>query len=311
MMRYFLSGPFLIFCLSVPAVGGLSFQKDIDVVVKQGRGTPEGRVAWDRLSNAKAEVLPALLEAMDTKDTVAVNWLRLAFDQIVEREMKAGGKSIDSAKVRAFVMDASKHGRARRYALDLLDRLTPGTSAKLYPDWLDDPEFRHEAIALVLEKAQRTAKQGNSLIAVNLYRQAFDKSRDLQQARDAAAGLADNNVKVSVAEHLGFLMAWHLIGPFDGQGQKGFHLSYPPEKKIDLTEELDGQNGKIRWKRYQVKETSKGRHQALVDLREKTALGNADDAVAFAFTEFTVEKAVKAEMRGSADDNLTVWVNGA
>jgi hypothetical protein len=312
-MRYVLSGILLIVGIRVFAGGEASLQKNIDMVVKQGRGTPEGRAAWDRLSNAKADALPALLEGMNTKDTVASNWLRLAFDRIVEREMKAGTKGIDSAKVLAFVKDATKQGRARRFALDLLDRLTPGTSAKLYPDWLDDPEFRFEAIGLVLEKAQRAAQAGNSLIAVNLYRQAFDKSRDILQARQAAVGLKESGITVSVAEHLGFLMDWHLIGPFDGKGQKGFHLSYPPEKKIDLNEELDGQNGKVRWKRFHVTETaptSKDRHQALVNLAGKNALGNADDAVAFAYTEFTVEKAMHAEMRGSADDNFTVWVNG-
>src|SRR5262249_6162916 len=111
----------------------------------------------------------------------------------------------------------------------------------------------------------------------------------------------------------GFLMDWHLIGPFDGKGQKGFQLSYSPEKKVDLTEELDGQNGKVRWKRFKVKETvptSKDRHQSLVNLASKDAIGNADDAVAFAYAEFTIDKAMTAEMRGAADDNFTDWVNG-
>jgi len=49
---------------------------------------------------------------------------------------------------------------------------------------------------------------------------------------------------------------------------------------------------------------------ALVDLRQRDALGDADDAVAFAYTEFTVEKAGEVEFRGAADDNFTVWVNG-
>jgi hypothetical protein len=311
-MRLLLLGPLLV-ATATSLAGGQTLQKDIDAVVKQGRGTPEGRSAWDRLSQAKADALPALLEGMNTKDTVASNWLRLAFDRIVESEMKTGGKSIEPAKVLAFVQDPGKQGRARRLGLGLLDRLTPGTSAKLYPDWLDDPEFRHEAIALVLEKASKEAKAGNSLIAANLYRQAFDKSRDMLQARSAALGLQEASVSVSVAEHLGFLMDWHLIGPFDGKGQKGFHLAYPPEKKVDLTEEFDGQNGKVRWKRFRVKETpanSKDRHQALVNLTDKNALGNADDAVAFAYTEFAVAKSMKAEMRGAADDNFTVWVNG-
>lgn len=291
--------------LAVPtafAGGGAKWDRDIATVLKQGRGTSEGRSAWDRLASAKADAVPALLEGMNTKDTVAANWMRLALDRVVERDLKG----IDAGKVQAFVKDSTRQGRARRYALELLDRLTPGTSAKLYPGWLDDPEFRYEAIALVLDKADKSK-------AVDLYRLAFDRSRDMLQARQAAVGLEAAGIKVSVGEHLGFLMDWRLIGPFDGKGQKGYHLSYPPEKKVDLTEELDGQNGKVRWKRFHVKETaatSKDRHQALVNLASKDALGNADDAVAFAYTEFTIDKAMKAEMRGAADDNFTVYVNG-
>lgn len=304
----------IILLTSVAFAGGPTLKSDIDTVIKNGGRTADGRAAWHRLSNADGyfAVVP-LLEAMNTNDTVTANWFRLAFDRVVERHMEAGVTDFNQAKLLAFVKDPSKHGRPRRLGLELLDRVTPGTSAKLYPDWLDDPEFRHEAVGLVLDKAGRSAKAGNSLIAVNLYRQAFDKSRDIQQARDAAVGLDANGVKVSVGEHLGFLMDWHLIGPFDGKGQKGFHLTYPPEKKVDLTEELDGQNGKVRWKRFQVKETastSKDRHQALVNLTDKNAIGNADDAVAFAYTEFTIDKAMKAEMRGAADDNFTVYVNG-
>jgi hypothetical protein len=312
-MRHFLSGYLLVIGSSVLAGGDASLQRDIDAVVKQGRGTPEGRSAWDRLSQSEAGALPALLEGMNTKDTVASNWLRTAFEQIVERELKMGGKRIESAKLLVFVQDPTKQGRARRLALDLLDRLAPGTSAKLYRNWLDDPEFRYEAVGLVLEKASDAAKAGNSSNAVKQYRQAFEKSRDMLQARSAALGLQEAGINVSVAEHLGFLLDWHLIGPFDGKGQKCFHLAYPPEKKVDLTEEFDGQNGKVRWKRFHVKETaptSKDRHQALVNLAAKNALGNADDAVAFAYAEFTTHKALKAEMRGAADDNFTVWVNG-
>src|SRR5262249_21736237 len=114
--------------------------------------------------------------------------------------------------------------------------------------------------------------------------------------------------------HLGFLTQWQLIGPFDGMGQKGFKTIYPPEKEVNLAAELDGQGGrKLRWIRYQAQEplpTSGARHQALVDLHAKDALGDADDAVAFAYTEFAVAKAGEVEFRGAADDNFTVYVNG-
>lgn len=296
------------------ADAGSTLQKDIDIVIKQGRGTLEGRAAWDRLAGANVDALPVLLEGMNTRDTVAANWLRTAFDQVAERELKTGGKKIDVGKILVFVKNPGKVGRTRRFGLDLLERLKPGTSSQLFQDWLDDPEFRYDAVALELDKARQSAKAGNSLIAVNLFRRAFDKSRDVMQAREAAAGLEANGVKMSVAEHLGFLTDWHVIGPFDGKGQKGLQTSYPLESKVDLAQELDGQNGKVRWKPYQVKEpvhTSNARHQALVDLREKRALGDADDAVAFAYAEFSVDKAITAEMRGAADDNFAVFVNGA
>jgi len=48
-----------------------------------------------------------------------------------------------------------------------------------------------------------------------------------------------------------------------------------------------------------------------VNLRDRAALGDADDAVAYAYTEFTLPAARAAEFRGAADDNFTVWVNGA
>ncbi len=285
--------------------------KDLQKVVSQGRGTAAGRAAWDRVAAAGPEVLPALLKAMDSPDIVAVNWLRTAFDHIVERDMKtSGGKNIDAEALLAFVKDGKRQGRARRLALEVVERLRPGTGTRLYPWWLDDPEFRFEAVAGTLAEAAKLLKAKDKK-ALATYRLAFDSARDIFQARAAAVGLGALGVQVSVAEHLGFLTDWYVIGPFDGGGQKGFHRAYPPEKQVDVEAALDGQSGKIRWKRYQAREpppTSGGRHQALVNLPE--ALGDADDAVAFAYTAFTVAKAQAVEFRGAADDNFTVYVNG-
>lgn len=286
-------------------------RQDIQTVANQGRGTEAGRAAWERVSAGGPELLPALLKAMDRPEVVASNWLRTAFDRIVERDLQAGGKKIDSDALLAFVQDDQRQGRARRLALETVEKLRPGTSSKLYAGWREDPEFRHEGVALVLEEARRWRKAGDKDKALATFRAALGSARDLQQARAAAAGLLELGVTVSVAEHLGFLVDWYLIGPFDSQGKKGYHLSYPPEKKVDLAEELAGQGRKVRWKHYRVKEpppTSGARHQALVNIPE--ALGDADDAVAFAYTEFTVPAAQEVEFRGAADDNFTVWVNG-
>jgi hypothetical protein len=295
-------------CGSDNAIG-----KDIAALEKQGRGSAEGRAAWDRLSQAGPDALVPLLNAMCTGDTVLANWLRTAFDPIVERELKSGGKRIDADALLAFVRDARKQGRARRLALEVVEKLRPGISEKLYPGWLDDPEFRYEAVARVLESAGAALKKKLAKDAERQFQTAFESARDQQQLRDAAAGLAQLGVTVSVARQMGFLTDWLAIGPFDGMGQKGFHIEYPPERKVDLDEVLVGQGRKVPWKRLAVREpsvTAKGGHQALVNLADKAALGNADDAVGFAYTEFVVPKAIEAEFRGAADDNLTVWVNG-
>ncbi len=312
-MRYLI--PAAVFTFASVAFAGdtASVQRDLETLAKQGRGTADGRAAWDRLSKADSDALPAILAAMNTGDTSSVNWLRLAFDRIADNSLNAKRK-VDSAKILAFVKNTLNKGRPRRLGLEFLDRLTPGAAEAMYVESLEDPEFRYEAVALVLAKAKQAETAGNSELAVKLARQAFEHGRDMKQLRDAALGLEKAKITVSVARQMGFLTDWHLIGPFDGKGQKGLQTTYPPEAKVDLKAELDGQKGKVRWKFYQAKEpanTSSDRHQALVNLRDKSALGNADDAVAFAYAEFEVAKAMKAEMRGSADDNFAVFVNGA
>lgn len=287
--------------------------KVIRTVAGQGPGTPQGRSAWDKLAAADASLLIPILEAMDATDTAAANWLRTAYDRIADREFAKSSKNIDAKALLGFAQDPTRVGRARRIALETVERLRLGVSATLYPTWLEDPEFRFEAVSVVLDEAKSLAKRGGKDRSISAFRRAFTSSRDLIQSRQAAAGLLAQGIQVSVAEHFGFLMDWYLIGPFDGAGMKGFSLHYPPEEKVDLAAELDGQNGKVRWKRYRIKEpppTSAAKHQALLSLREKDALGDADDAVAYAYTAFVIDKAQQAEFRGAADDNFTVWVNG-
>lgn len=313
MRRWCLAALMCLSPLTLPG-GDAPLSNDIGIVAKQGRGSVEGRAAWERLSNAGPEALLPILRAMNGADTTASNWLRTAADRIVT-DLRARGRALPWIELLQFARDERHAGRARRWALELVEQERPGTSSKFLTDWLDDPEFRFEAVAAVFADGRHLQKQGMIRRAVQRLQQAFAAARDVQQCREVAAALEQIGVKVSVGEHLGFLTNWSLIGPFDGGGQKGFHLSYPPQGSVNLKEELTGQNGKmLRWIRYRATEpahASGARHQALINLAEKDALGNADDAVAFAYTEFTVGKAGEIEFRGAADDNFTVWVNGA
>jgi hypothetical protein len=285
--------------------------KDLTAAAKQGTASaPAARAAWDKLVARGPAALPHILVAMDTSDTVVANWLRTAFERIVDDDYKAGGKGIDPDPLLAFAKDPKRQGRARRFALELVERIRPGSSDKLIPGWLGDPEFGHDAVTVLLKESAALAKNGDKEKAIAGYRQAFAASRDVPQVQVLASRLKENGIAVSVAEHLGFLTDWYVIGPFDARDMKGFKAIYPPEEKIDLAAELDGRDGKLKWKRYRVKEALSGlpARVALVNLLEP--LGEHHDCVAYAYTAFSVPAAEEVEFRGSADDNFQVWVNG-
>src|SRR5262249_6631161 len=171
-------------------------------------------------------------------------------------------------------------------------------------------EFRYEAVAAATKDADALSKDGQKDKAVAAYRRAFAASRDVPQLQTLTLRLKDHGVMVSIAEHLGFLTDWYAIGPFDAKNMKGFKTVYPPEEKVDLKAKLPGKAGTIEWKRYQAKEATSGLPARVVLVNLIEPLGNADDAVAYAYTAFSIPEAREVEFRGSADDNFTVWVNG-
>ncbi|HEY7309825.1 MAG TPA: hypothetical protein VH643_10745 [Gemmataceae bacterium] len=281
--------------------------KQVRAVGPEGSGSPEARAAWDRLVARGPAVLPPLLEAMDTPDTVVANWLRTAFDRIVDKAAGEGGKGIDADALLRFARNPKRQGRARRLALDVVEELRPNTRPGLLRGWTDDPEFRHDAIEQALADLDRD-KEARADRRVAVLRRLFAATRDLPQSRAVAARLKGLSAPVSVADHFGFLRDWYVIGPFDARKMKGFRANYPPEEKVDLAASYEGKGKMVGWKRYRSPEATGGTHVALVNLREP--LGDAADAVAYAYTAFEADTPQEIQFRGAADDNLTVWVNG-
>jgi hypothetical protein len=280
---------------------------EIKRVAPQGANSPAARAAWDKLVKKGPAVLPAVLAAMDTTDTVAANWLRTAFDRIADEAVGKGGKAIDADALLRFAEDEKHQGRARRLALDLVEQLRPGTRVKFLAGRTGDDEFRHDAIEQALDRLGDTDLPKDK--RTERLRALFAATRDLSQSRLVATRLRDLGAEVSVADHFGFLRDWYAIGPFDAGGMKGFRTVYPPEEKIDLGAKYEGKDKKaLAWKRFTAPETRTGNHVALVDLR--APLGDAEDAVAYAYTAFESSEVREVEFRGAADDNLSVWVNG-
>src|SRR5690606_13325617 len=130
-----------------------------------------------------------------------------------------------------FLNDTSHHPRARRLAYELIARHDADAEKRLVSGWVDDPslELRRDAVAWLLGRAAAAREKGDTDEAVRLYKEAFAASRDIDHVQSLAKTLTELGHPVDTAEHLGFLRDWHIIGPFDSTGGKGFAIAYPPE----------------------------------------------------------------------------------
>lgn len=269
----------------------------------QGAGSAAARAACDALCTHGAEILPRLLSAMETDNPVAANWIRAAYEAIVEREAAAGAQ-FPLESLRAYVGDARHSGRARRLALSLCDRLDPGFANKIIQGSLDDAEFRVDAIELALAAGQQALDAGDSETARAEFQRAFDHAREGGQVVRAAGKLTALGEHVEIAEHLGLVVDWWVVGPFDAPGTSGFAREFPPQRRVDLQAHYAGQEGReIAWTRHRTADPL-----GLVNLAQ--ALAPAKEAVGYAFARLDSPADRMAQLRVGADDNCTVWLNG-
>ena len=279
----------------------------IAVIGKAGpgaAGSADARQARDELAQQGAEILPRLLVAMDTTNRVAANWYRTAFDTIADRELARPKPALPRAAIEAVVRDARRNGRARRLGLTVLERLDPAVRAQWMADWLDDTEFRRDAVDHALRQGDRAKSDQQHERSRTLYDQAFHHARDSDQVLLAVAKLKSVGREVDPVVQMGFIIRWRLLGPFPAPETSGFRTVFPPEQKVDLNAEYVGNDGqKIRWKFYQTSHTL-----GEVDLIQ--VIGAVRESVGYAFAEIDSPREQPAQLRCSADDNLSVWLNG-
>ncbi len=271
----------------------------------QGAGSEAARAARLRLATGHGvEILPQLLQAMDTNNFVAANWVRSVYEEIVARELAKQKPEFPVTFIRAYVQEAKHQGRARRLALTLLDRIEPEFGSKLIPTFLDDPEFRDDAVKAVLAEGDTARDAGRKEEARGKYLAAFEHARDSQQVTDAADRLVSVGHTVSIVEHMGFVVDWYLVGPFDAPEKTGYDLKLPPETNVDLKGTYPGQAGTpIGWKRHHAND-----RMGQLDLIQ--AIAAVKEAVCYAYTDVESAAEQKVQLRCSADDNLSVWLNG-
>ena len=305
--RLWLVGLALASVGTVYTVTAAEIDRDIEVIAQvgnEGTSSAEARSAADRLTKHGVALLPRLLEAMNTDNIVAANWYRTVFDDIVERAVSDPTAKLPLEALRAHVRDGKSQGRSRRMALALLERVEPGFGARFLPTMLDDPEFRADAIAMVLAEADNAHAQGDKATALAASRRAFAHARRSDQIVKAADRLKALGEEVSIVDHMGLVTRWYLLGPFDAPETSGYGKRFPPEEKIDLEASYAGKDGaKIRWQVHQSADR-------LGQINLVQAVAPVAEAVGYAYAELVSPSDQEVEMRCGADDNCSVWLNG-
>jgi len=276
----------------------------IKSVGPEGKGNARAGQAWQKLATASGDALVSILKAMDGASAIANNWLRGAVHAIADREINSG-RGLPLAELEGFLNDRRHNPRARRLAYELIAQADKARADRIIPGMINDPsvELRRDAVALVLASAAREKKAGNRSAAIKDYRRALDYARDVGQIQEAVAALREYGQTVDVPRQFGFLMHWHVIGPFDNSEREGFENVFPPEKEINLKAAYPGKEGTVRWQPF-VSEDEYGK----VDMN--LPFGMLKEVTAYAYTEYESPEARDAELRLGCKNAWKIWVNG-
>jgi len=268
----------------------------------QAVGHREAQQAWPAVAAASADRLPELLAALDDAGPLAANWIRAAVDAVGERTLAAADNS-PAAALETFTLDTSHAPRARRLAFDWLVRFDPTADDRLLDGFINDPstELRREAIDRLVAAAE---KSGDPAVTKSQLQEAFAAARDVDQIADLKEKLKKIDVEVDVTQHYGFITKWHLIGPFDNVGGKGFAAAYPPETEIRLDAKYVGKDGRdVAWQEHTTSDEF-----GMVDFN--AALGKNKGAAAYAYTTFVSDRERPVDVRVGSIVAMKVWVNG-
>jgi len=278
--------------------------KSIAHVGPQGAGSTAARVASAQLKSRGVEILPQLLDALDSPNIVAANWYRTIYEEIITSEAAKPEPEFPVELLQNFARDSKRQGRARRMVLRRLDDLTPGYRDSILPSLLDDSEFRSDAVAFVLRRGDKAQAAGDIESARSDFQVAFQHAREIGQVTGSADRLKANGVDVNIVEQMGFVTRWYLLGPFDAPARSGFDASFPPERAVDLTATYVGKDGpNIKWQLFETDDR-------LGQLNLVNAIAPVKESVGYAYTELHSPLDKTVELRCGADDNLSVWLNG-
>ncbi len=290
--------------MSARAADPATLIKTIQSIDKKARGSIEAGRALAALANAEPAVLVTILAAFGDANPLAANYLRSAVETIADRAI-SGKKALPRKPLEAFIENRKNDPRARRLAFDILQVVDRTITDRLIPGMLTDPSpaFRRDAVARLLVLAAQLQRERQQDLARTLYKRALRGATDNDQVKAIVDPLRKMGEQINLPEHFGFLTDWHIIGPFDNVGRKGFAVVYQPEKTIDLKSALAGQLGETKWLPYK----SAGDF-GILDIAK--VIKPYKGVVMYCTTTFESRSARAIELRLGTPNAWKIWVNG-
>ena len=295
---------FLMNTLPVDAAEPAGLISTIKSVDKKAKGNPEAGRAVAELSRAEPAVLLPVLAAFQDANPLAANYLRSVVETIVDRAID-NKKTLPRKPLESFITDRKNNPQARRLAFEILQRVDVTVVDRLIPGMLTDPSplFRRDAVARLLDLAERLNKEGQQDLAGTLYKRALQGATDDDQVRAIAKPLQKMGEKLDLPRHFGFLTQWHIVGPFDNTGSKGFNVVYPPEKQVDLKAKLQGKLGPAGWKQYRTTDDF-----GILDIAKQ--ISPYKGAVMYCTTVFESKAPRSLQFRLGTPNAWKLWLNG-
>ena len=273
-------------------------------VGREGAGHDAARQAWKQLAAQGPETLPAILAGLDGASPMAANWIRSAYESVLDRALKSA--PVAAQPFEKFVEDTSHSGLGRRLAYETLVRLDPKTPERWLPKLLDDPgsELRRDAVDVLLKKAQTAFDAKETKAALREYKDALGHAREQDQVKLIADRLKALGEPVDLVRHFGFVTRWQFVGPFENHELVGYAAKYPPEDGVDTkTSYVGKEDAKVGWKEY-VSDQPLG----LVDFNKIVGPLHGTVAYANAVVESPADRPI--EVRCGSNNAIVVFLNG-
>ena len=294
----------------------------------EGEGSTSAASAWKTLAGADPSELPKILAGMKGTDPIVSNWFASAVDVVFQNAIEKNGDATKSlspsllGQLQQFVLDATQSGQGRALVYDWLCRVDPSYREQLLPKLLGDPwsDINQKAVQYAieqtekLEKASADQENADKTEVIAAYQKILKASRDFDEVRDITRRLAKLGQKVDLAAHLGFIVDWHIVGPFDGTGPESFDHVFPPEeqKSFAFEETYEGKPvpddesktpRTLRWVEHHTDNPN-----GTVDLNK--LLCEEKEVIAYAMTYFISDRDQDVELRLITRSGTKTWVNG-